>query len=51
MDARPTGGDAGTDPDDHEMPRWVKVFIGILVAAVVLFVALHLTGLGLGGHG
>jgi hypothetical protein len=38
-----TGDDTGT-------PRWVRVFgiIGIIV--VLLFVILHLTGGGVGGH-
>jgi hypothetical protein len=32
-------------------PRWVKVFVIIFIALVVLFVVLHLLGLGFGGHG
>lgn len=51
MDARTTGSNAGPDPDEHEMPDWVKVFIAIAVALVLLFVGLHLAGLGFGGHG
>jgi hypothetical protein len=31
-------------------PRWVKVFGIILIVLVLLFVILHLTGRGLGGH-
>jgi hypothetical protein len=31
-------------------PRWVKVFGIIGVILVLLFIALHLTGRGLGGH-
>jgi hypothetical protein len=32
------------------MPRWVKVFLIIFIALVVLFVILHLTGNGFGDH-
>jgi hypothetical protein len=31
-------------------PRWVKVFGIIAAALVLLFIILHLTGRGLGGH-
>ena len=31
-------------------PRWVKVFGTVMGALVLLFVALHLNGHGLGGH-
>jgi hypothetical protein len=31
-------------------PRWLKVFGIIALALVLLFVLLHLTGRGLGGH-
>ncbi len=31
-------------------PRWVKVFGTIVIVMVLLFVVLHLAGLGLGGH-
>jgi hypothetical protein len=31
-------------------PRWVKVFGTVMIALVLLFVALHLAGHGLGGH-
>jgi len=31
-------------------PRWVKVFGTVMVVLVLVFVALHLTGHGLGGH-
>jgi len=31
-------------------PRWVKVFGVITIVLILLFVALHLTGNGLGGH-
>jgi hypothetical protein len=39
-----------TDDEDGRTPRWVKVcgIIGIVV--VLVFVVLHLTGHGLGGH-
>jgi hypothetical protein len=32
------------------IPQWVKVFASIMVALVLLFVALHLTGHGFGDH-
>ncbi|MEP7003827.1 MAG: hypothetical protein ABI888_04740 [Chloroflexota bacterium] len=31
-------------------PRWVKTFAVIALVLVVLFVILHLTGNGMGGH-
>ena len=31
-------------------PRWVKVFGIIAIVVVLLFVILHLSGYGLGGH-
>jgi ABC-type Fe3+ transport system permease subunit len=31
-------------------PRWVKVFGAITIIALLLFVILHLTGHGFGGH-
>jgi hypothetical protein len=44
-----------TPPPDHiddsppPMPRWVKVFIGIIVVVVVMLVLLRI--IGGGGHG
>ena len=32
-------------------PRWVKVFVIIFIALVLLVVILHLMGIGFGGHG
>jgi hypothetical protein len=32
------------------VPRWVKVFVIIFIALVLLFVVLHLTGNGFGQH-
>ena len=32
-------------------PRWVKVSVIIFIILVLLFVILHLMGLGFGGHG
>jgi hypothetical protein len=32
------------------MPLWVKIFGIIVLCLVALFVILHLTGRGLGGH-
>lgn len=31
-------------------PRWVKVFVIIIIMLVLLFVILHLTGNGFGEH-
>jgi len=31
-------------------PRWVKVFVVIGIVLVLLFVVLHVAGLGLGSH-
>ena len=42
-----SNGDTG---DDTSTPRWVYVFGIIGIALVLLFVILHLTGGGLGGH-
>lgn len=33
------------------IPRWVKVFVIIFLALVLLAVILHLMGLDFGGHG
>jgi hypothetical protein len=44
---------SGADPDRESTtgtPRWVKVFGIIAIVLVLLFVALHLTGRGFGGH-
>ena len=40
--------DRGSPPST---PRWVKLFVIIFIALVLLFVILHLMGLGFGGHG
>ena len=54
---RDSNGDAGDDtvmsPDREATtgaPRWVKVFGIVALVLVLLFVILHLTGRGLGGH-
>ena len=31
-------------------PRWVKVFAAMTIVVLLLFVILHLTGHGFGGH-
>jgi hypothetical protein len=41
---------AGTDDSDAGTPRWVKVFGIVTIVLVLVFVILHLTGRGLGGH-
>lgn len=41
-------GDTGDD--NTGTPRWVYVFGIIVIVLVLLFVILHLTGGGLGGH-
>jgi hypothetical protein len=51
-DSDDAGAGRGRDPNAGGTPRWVSV-VGIIVAigAVMLLVALHLTGvLGPGGH-
>ncbi len=48
-----TGDDTRVGPDrgsTTSTPRWVKVFGIIVIAAALLFVILHLTGHGPGGH-
>ena len=42
-----SNGDTG---DETGTPRWVYVFGLIAIVLVLLFVILHLTGGGLGGH-
>jgi hypothetical protein len=37
-------------PDEDGAPRWVKVFGGVVLAVVVVFVAIHLAGGGMVGH-
>lgn len=39
--------DRGSVPN---MPRWVKVLGIIFITIMVVFVLLHITGNGLGGH-
>lgn len=43
-----TPPDRGSPPGT---PRWVKVFVIGFIVLVLLFVILHLMGLGFGGHG
>ncbi len=46
-------GDTGVRPDrglPPPTPRWVKVFGIVVVVLVLVFVILHLTGGGFGGH-
>jgi hypothetical protein len=48
-----TGEGASEEPDRRSTtgaPRWVKVFGVIALVLILLFVILHLTGRGLGGH-
>jgi hypothetical protein len=49
-DASNGAGGAPSQGSIASAPRWVKVFGTVMVALVLLFVALHLTGQGLGGH-
>lgn len=39
-----------SNDDTGSTPRWVKVFGIIALVVVLLFVLLHLTGRGPGGH-
>ena len=46
-------GDAPRDTPDETiapMPRWVKIFGGVLVALLLVFIAMHLTGGGFRNH-
>jgi hypothetical protein len=48
-----TGEDTGVEPDREATtgtPRWVKAFGIVALVLFLLFVILHLTGRGLGGH-
>jgi hypothetical protein len=48
-----TGDDTPVRPDHgspYSTPGWVKVFGIIVIVLVLLFVILHLTGGGFGGH-
>ncbi len=42
--------DSNSETDEDSTPRWVKVFGIIAIVLVLLFVIMHLTGGGLGGH-
>lgn len=54
---RDSNGETGDDTDTGVgrgsppgTPRWVKMFGLIAIVLVLLFVILHLTGRGFGGH-
>jgi hypothetical protein len=50
-DPRPyTDSHSDTGDEPPGTPRWVKVFGIIAIILILLFVILHLTGRGLGGH-
>jgi len=49
-DAPPKGDSGSKTDDDTGTPRWVKVFGIIALVLVFVFIILHLTGHGLGGH-
>jgi hypothetical protein len=52
-DLPPSTNDSGLRPSDESppsTPRWVYVFGIIVLAVVVVFVVLHLAGVGVGGH-
>jgi hypothetical protein len=44
------GSNGDTGDDATGPPRWVYVFGIIFIVLVLVFVILHLTGRGLGGH-
>ena len=58
MDELPPSPDFNNDADETgnghgreaSTPRWVQVFGTIALMLVLLFLILHLTGRGLGGH-
>lgn len=43
-------GGVGPFARDREIPRWVKIFSVVGIVLVVLFIVLHLSGHGFGGH-
>jgi hypothetical protein len=45
--AEPADQDSNQPPST---PRWVKVFGIVVLVLVLVFLVLHLTGRGLGGH-
>ena len=48
-----TGAESGAESDAESItstPRWVYVFGIIAIVLILLFVILHLSGRGLGGH-
>ena len=42
---------AGRHDPVEPAPRWVKVFGGVLIVLLLLFVVMHLAGGGFRGHG
>lgn len=48
--ARRRNASGGPDTSAAGTPVWVKVFGALVLALVVLFLGLHITGHGLGGH-
>ena len=46
-----TASSAAAKAYRHRTPRWVYVFVGVAVAGVLIFGALHLAGGGFGPHG
>ncbi|MBT2440532.1 hypothetical protein J7E93_10490 [Streptomyces sp. ISL-36] len=41
----------GLPEEEHHTPRWVKVSATIVIVLVVVFLAVHLAGGGMVGHG
>jgi hypothetical protein len=50
MPELPPKSEPGSEDDDSGTPRWVKVLGMIAFVLVLVFIVLHLTGRGLGGH-
>lgn len=48
--ANDSGDGGGRQTVRQEVPRWVRVFGAVGIVLIVLFIALHLSGHGFGGH-
>lgn len=46
----PDDGGGGRTVRRQEVPRWVKIFGVVGLVLIVLFIILHVSGHGFGGH-
>lgn len=44
-------GSPSSPGSDSGRPRWVKAFLYVAIALVLVFLIVHLAGGGMGGHG